>query len=74
MNNSDYFELFLCSLESEQELLVMFDLFVIAIFHLRTAQKIVNMILLFGSRYLCNWYILEPNQNADFGALFRCHA
>ncbi len=47
MNNSDYFELFLCSLESEQELLVMFDLFVIAIFHLRTAQKLVNMILLF---------------------------
>ncbi len=25
-------------------------------------------------RYLCNRYVLEPNQNADFGASFRCHA
>ncbi len=25
-------------------------------------------------RYLCNRYVLEPNQNADFGATFRCHA
>ncbi len=24
-------------------------------------------------RYLCNRYVLEPNQNADFGASFRCH-
>ncbi len=25
-------------------------------------------------RYLWNRYVLEPNQNADFGASFRCHA
>ncbi len=25
-------------------------------------------------RYLCNRYVLEPNQNADFGASFRCRA
>ncbi len=25
-------------------------------------------------QYLCNRYVLEPNQNADFGASFRCHA
>ncbi len=24
--------------------------------------------------YLCNRYVLEPNQNADFSASFRCHA
>ncbi len=46
VNNSDNFELFLCSLESEQELLVMFDLFVY-LPSFRTAQKLVNMILLF---------------------------
>ncbi len=26
------------------------------------------------TRYLCNRYVLEPNQNADFGASFWCHA
>ncbi len=26
------------------------------------------------TRYQWNRYVLEPNQNADFGATFRCHA
>ncbi len=26
------------------------------------------------TRYLCNRYVLEPNQDADFGASFRWHA
>ncbi len=75
VNNSDNFELFLCSLESEQELLVMFDLFVLAIFQNSTkTSKYDITVFRVASWYLCNWYVLEPNQNADFGALFRCHA
>ncbi len=67
---------------------VMFNITMFEKIHKKLLEKVVkqketlrgyrlsggtNMVLIWHW-YLCNRYVLKPNQNADFSASFRCHA